>query len=68
MFERNVGGDDRRLRAVLAVVFAVAAAWGLLEGRRPLAVVAGLTALGTGFNAVVCWCGVNEALGLDTTR
>lgn len=68
MFDRNVGGADRLLRAALAVAFAALAAWALAEGRRALGVVAGLAALGTGFNAVVCWCGVNRLLGLDTTR
>ncbi len=68
MFDRNVGGYDRLVRAALAVVFAAVAAWALLEGRRALGTAAGLAALGTGFNAVFCWCGVNRLLGLDTTR
>lgn len=68
MFERNVGGRDRLVRAVLAVCFAVAGVAALLAGRRAVGTVALLAALGTGFNAVVCWCGLNAALGLDTTR
>lgn len=68
MLDRNVGGRDRLVRAALAVCFALVAAAALLDGRRGLGVVALLAAAGTGFNAVVCWCGVNAALGLDTSR
>ena len=64
----NVGGTDRALRIGLAVL-AVAVAVGALAGNRPVvAAGAGLAAVGLGFNAVTCFCGLNAALGLDTTR
>jgi len=65
---RNVGGRDRIFRGVLAVVFGVVAVAALSVGRDTLAFVAGAGALGAGFNAVTCFCGINAALGLDTTE
>jgi hypothetical protein len=66
--ERNVGGRDRLARGLLAVLLAGAAAWSLARGRRLPGVLAGAGALGLGFNAVTCFCGLNELLGIDTTR
>lgn len=66
MVSQNVGGSDRLVRAVLAVGFSILALRALTN-RKPLtAVVAGLSALGFGFNATTCFCGLNEALGVDT--
>jgi len=65
--ETNVGGRDRLARALLAVVLAVAAVWAFSRGSRAVGVAAGLGALGAGFNAVTCFCGVNAVLGIDTT-
>jgi hypothetical protein len=65
--EPNVGGRDRLLRASLAVVLTVVTVGALVRGRRTVALVAGLAALGTGFNAVTCFCGLNHLLGVDTT-
>jgi hypothetical protein len=65
--ERNVGGLDRVARGLLAVVLTVVAVSALRGGRRRSALLAGLGALGFGFNTVSCFCGVNRALGLDTT-
>lgn len=45
----------------------VVAVSALRGGRRRSALLAGLGALGFGFNAVTCVCGMNRALGLDTT-
>lgn len=64
---RNVGGTDRLLRAVLAVVLSVVAVRTLADGNRTLGTVAALGALGAGFNAVTGFCGLNETLGIDTT-
>jgi hypothetical protein len=64
---RNVGGLDRLARGLLAVVLTVVSLRALTDGRRTVALLAGLGALGAGFNATTCFCGVNAALGLDTT-
>jgi len=67
MVSQNVGGSDRLIRAVLAVGFSILALRALTN-RKPLtAVVAGLSAIGFGFNATTCFCGLNEALGVDTS-
>lgn len=64
---RNVGGRDRLARAVLAVALAAIAVVSLRDGDRTTGVLAGVAAAGLGFNAVTCFCGVNAALGIDTT-
>jgi hypothetical protein len=64
---QNVGGRDRLARGVLAVALAVVAAVSLRGGDRTVGVVAAAGALGLGFNAVTCFCGVNAALGVDTS-
>jgi hypothetical protein len=68
MFDRNVGGWDRRLRAVLAVVLGVAAIVAAVDGAAVVAAACAAGALGAGFNAVTGRCGVNAACGVDTTR
>jgi hypothetical protein len=68
VFDRNVGGLDRRLRAVLAVVLAVVAVAAAASGMGVVAVACAAGALGAGFNAVTGWCGLNAACGVDTTR
>lgn len=65
---QNVGGRDRLARALLAVVLTIVTVRFLRSGRRALGVMTVLGALGFGFNAVTCFCGLNEALGIDTTR
>jgi cbb3-type cytochrome oxidase subunit 3 len=65
--DTNVGRRDRFARGVLAVVLALVAVWAFRTGRRGSAVAAALGALGFGFNAVTCFCGVNATLGIDTT-
>jgi len=67
MVSKNVGGRDRLLRAVLAVVLTGVAVRSLRAGERAVGVLAVVCALGVGFNAVACVCGLNEALGIDTT-
>jgi hypothetical protein len=68
MPERNVGGADRLGRALLAVVLTVVAVRALGSGRRSAGLIALLGALGAGFSATTCFCGLNATLGLDTTR
>ncbi len=67
-FERNVGGRDRLIRGVLAVISTMIALWALRRGDRKRGVVAVVFALGLGFNATVCFCGTNQLLGIDTTE
>jgi hypothetical protein len=67
MAETNVGGRDRLVRALLAAVLTVVAIRALREGKRTTGLLAGVGALGFGFNATTCFCGLNETLGIDTT-
>jgi len=64
----NVGGLDRVGRALLAVVLTVVAVGALRRGQRKSAVLAAVGALGFGFNATTCFCGLNRALGIDTAE
>jgi len=66
--ESNVGGRDRIARAVLAVVLSVIAVRALARESRSRGLLLGVAALGLGFNAVTCFCGVNRTLGIDTTE
>lgn len=65
--ERNVGGTDRIVRAVLAVVLTLVAIHTLRTGKRKTGVLAAAGAVGFALNAVTCFCGLNRALGIDTT-
>lgn len=65
--EKNVGGRDRLVRAVLAVTLTIVAVRALRQGRRKTGLLAGLGALSFGFNATTGVCGLNELLDLDTT-
>lgn len=65
--ETNVGGRDRIARALLAVVLSVVAVRALRKGKRATGLLAVVGALGFGFNATTCFCGMNKALGIDTT-
>jgi len=65
--DTNVGGRDRIARGVLAVALALVAVGAFRSGRRASGVAAALGALGFGFNAVTCFCGLNATLGIDTT-
>jgi hypothetical protein len=64
--DRNVGGTDRIVRAVLAVGLTAVALLAMRAGRRSVATAATVAAVGFGFNAVTCFCGLNKALGIDT--
>ena len=63
----NVGGRDRLARAVLTVVLTIAAIRSLRNGKRLRGLLAGIGALAFGFNATTKYCGVNDALSIDTT-
>lgn len=63
----NVGGRDRLARAALAVVLTIAAIRSLRNGKRLRGLLAGVGALVFGFNASTKYCGVNDALDIDTS-
>jgi hypothetical protein len=65
--DRNVGSTDRIVRGVLAVLFTAVALLALRARRRSVATAATVAAIGLGINAVTCFCGLNKALGIDTT-
>ena len=67
MVEQNVGGRDRFVRATLAVLLTVVAVRTLRSGKRKTGMLALVGAFGFGFNATTCFCGMNKAIGLDTT-
>lgn len=67
MVERNVGGRERFVRAVLAVALAALAIARFRGGDRTTGLLAGVAAVGFGINAVTCFCGLNALLGVDTT-
>lgn len=67
MAETNVGGRDRLVRAVLAVLLTVITLRALKNGKRKTGLLTLVAALGFGFNATTCFCGLNRTLGIDTT-
>jgi hypothetical protein len=67
MAEKNVGGRDRLARALLAALLTIAAISTLRKGKRKTGLLALAGAFGFGFNATVCFCGLNKTLGIDTT-
>jgi len=67
MAEKNVGGRDRPVRALLAALLTVVAVSTLRKGKRTTGLLALVGALGFGFNATTCFCGLNQTLGIDTT-
>ena len=68
MAEKNVGGRDRLVRALLAVALTVVAVSTLKKGKRKTGLLALVGAVGFGFNATTCFCGLNQTLGIDTTE
>ena len=64
--DANVGGTDRLLRALGAVLLSISAVVALKRGARSKGLLAAVGALGLGFNATTCFCGLNAALGIDT--
>ena len=67
MAEKNVGGRDRLARAILAALLTVITISTLQSGKRKTGLLALVGALGFGFNATTCFCGLNRTLGIDTT-
>jgi len=65
--DTNVGGKDRLLRAVLAAVFSVVAVSALRKRNYLTLLVTAIGAIGLGFNATTCFCGLNQTLGIDTS-
>jgi len=65
--KRNVGGRDRIVRLLLTVVLSIVAVTSLRRGKRLRGLLAGVGALGFGFTSTTGYCGVNDALGVDTT-
>jgi len=66
--QRNVGGYDRVVRAVLGVVLFTIAVYAATAGQQGLTVFAMVASAGLLFNAATQFCGVNAVLGLDTCR
>jgi hypothetical protein len=64
--QRNVGGRDRTIRALLGIGLLVAAVAALADSRTTVAAVAGAAGAGLSFNAATGFCGVNALLGIDT--
>ncbi|WP_324663848.1 YgaP-like transmembrane domain [Haloarcula sediminis] len=64
---KNVGGRDRLGRFLLAALLSTAAVRWLRSGKRLRGLLAGVGALGFGFTATTRYCGVNDALDIDTT-
>jgi hypothetical protein len=65
--KQNVGGRDRLVRALLTVVLTVTAIRWLRSGKRGRGLLAAVGALNFGFNTTTGYCGVNDALGIDTS-
>ncbi|ERH09977.1 MAG: hypothetical protein J07HX64_01743 [halophilic archaeon J07HX64] len=68
MAEKNVGGRDRQLRAILAAALTVVAVGTLRSGNKRVGLLAVVGALAFGFNATTGFCGINETLGIDTAE
>jgi hypothetical protein len=67
MDDTNVGGRDRLVRFALTIVLSILAVRWLRAGKRVRGLLAGVGALGFGFNATTGYCGVNDTLDIDTT-
>jgi len=65
--KQNVGGRDRLVRFLMAAGLSIVAVRWLQSGKRVRGLVAGVGALVFGFNATTGYCGVNDALDVDTT-
>ncbi len=59
--KKNVGGRDRLTRFGLTVVLSILAVRWLRAGKRLRGLLAGVGALGFGFNATTGYCGVSES-------
>ena len=68
MVSQNGGGRGRLVRTVPAAVLTVVTVRLLRSGNRKVGLLAAVGALGFGFNATTSFCGLNRALGIDTTE
>ena len=66
--DSNVGEPDRLLRGLGAVLLSIVAVRALAAGKRTSGLLAAIGAVGLGFNATTCFCGLNAALGIDSTE
>ncbi|MFQ3476600.1 DUF2892 domain-containing protein [Halonotius sp. F2-221B] len=66
--DSNVGGTDRLLRGLGAVLLSIVAVRALTAGKRTSGLLAAIGAVGLGINATTCFCGLNAALGIDSTE
>ena len=66
--DSNVGGTDRLLRGLGAVLLSIVAVRALAAGKRTSGLLAAIGAVGLGINATTCFCGLNAALGIDSTE
>jgi len=66
--DANVGGTDRLLRGLGAVLLSIVAVRALTAGKRTSGLLAAVGAIGLGFNATTCFCGMNKTLGIDTAE
>lgn len=64
--QKNVGGWDRFVRALLGVPLVAGAAVAVVGGYTVVGIGAGLAGAGLLFNAATQFCGVNALLGIDT--
>jgi threonine dehydrogenase-like Zn-dependent dehydrogenase len=65
--KKNVGGRDRLVRALLAVVLTIVAVRSLRNGKRRTGLLAGVGALGVGFTATSRYRGTNDTASGDAT-
>ena len=63
----NVGGFDRKVRAVLGALFVTLAFRSARNGNRFRALVFGVVGFGLLGNALTGYCRFNEAMGIDTS-
>ena len=64
--ERNVGGLDRLLRAVVGTLLVAVAVDAAIDGRRTVSLAVGVAGAALLVNAATRFCGLNAALGIDT--
>jgi hypothetical protein len=64
--QQNVGGLDRKARAVVGIALVALAVGAFVTARRAVGVAAALAGAGLLFNAATQFCGVNALLGIDT--
>jgi hypothetical protein len=55
------------MRGVFTILLTLTAVNTLRQRKYKFGILAAAGAVGLGFNTVTCFCGLNEALGIDTT-